>query len=389
MKKIIFQGMIEGFFMLLGLGLGGMPSQAASVDLAGKILLEVEKSGEAWYYSPVERAVVFLGRPELAWQRMREMSVKVNSEQLQNIEAGQIPQLLVGLLIQDESAVWYIDPKNKEAVRITGALDALYVMHHLGVGVASGVVDGLAQTDTIRPTLDLSQFENFDGWWGRIAAHFTAVMKQPSLISTRLGWFNPANRIKILEEVRGENINGNNSWYRIDGGAYPGAYVHSGYVRALIQPWPTRSLSIPEAVQNGEQWIDVDLGSKVLTMYNYDKPIFSTYVAVGTTYFPTRLGTYRIQSKLASTRMSGGPPRFPTPYDLPNVPYTMYYSGDFALHGTYWHDKFGTRQSHGCTNLTQGDAEYIYSHSSSAQELRISLAADQPLGQATLIYNHY
>jgi hypothetical protein len=49
------------------------------------------------------------------------------------------------------------------------------------------------------------------------------------------------------------------------------------------------------------------------------------------------------------------------PYDLPNVPFAQYYrDGGLAIHGTYWHDLFGTDQSQGCVNLTWGDAAYLF-----------------------------
>jgi len=57
--------------------------------------------------------------------------------------------------------------------------------------------------------------------------------------------------------------------------------------------------------------------------------------------------------------MRGQPPLHNYYYDLKNIPWTMFYNYDYALHGTYWHDKFGTPQSAGCTNMTQGDAKYI------------------------------
>jgi hypothetical protein len=31
-----------------------------------------------------------------------------------------------------------------------------------------------------------------------------------------------------------------------------------------------------------------------------------------------------------------------------------------ALHGAYWHDKFGFKHSHGCVNLPPADAKWIY-----------------------------
>ncbi|NOG50025.1 MAG: L,D-transpeptidase [Chloroflexi bacterium] len=35
------------------------------------------------------------------------------------------------------------------------------------------------------------------------------------------------------------------------------------------------------------------------------------------------------------------------------------YSG-YALHGTYWHNNFGQPMSHGCVNLTNADAYWLY-----------------------------
>jgi lipoprotein-anchoring transpeptidase ErfK/SrfK len=47
-------------------------------------------------------------------------------------------------------------------------------------------------------------------------------------------------------------------------------------------------------------------------------------------------------------------------YNVPNVPYVMYYSGGYALHGAYWHNRFGTPVSHGCVNLRTASARWLY-----------------------------
>lgn len=47
-------------------------------------------------------------------------------------------------------------------------------------------------------------------------------------------------------------------------------------------------------------------------------------------------------------------------YDVPNVPYTMYYHRGYALHGAYWHRKFGTPVSHGCVNLAVNHAKWLF-----------------------------
>ena len=47
-------------------------------------------------------------------------------------------------------------------------------------------------------------------------------------------------------------------------------------------------------------------------------------------------------------------------YVTPGVPHVQYFYGDFAIHGAYWHDNFGTPVSHGCVNVTPADAEWLY-----------------------------
>jgi lipoprotein-anchoring transpeptidase ErfK/SrfK len=51
-------------------------------------------------------------------------------------------------------------------------------------------------------------------------------------------------------------------------------------------------------------------------------------------------------------------------YYLPDVPYIMYFYKGYGLHGTYWHNNFGTPMSHGCVNLTIPDAAWLYNFSS-------------------------
>jgi lipoprotein-anchoring transpeptidase ErfK/SrfK len=51
-------------------------------------------------------------------------------------------------------------------------------------------------------------------------------------------------------------------------------------------------------------------------------------------------------------------------YYLENVPYVMYFYQDYALHGTYWHNNFGTPMSHGCVNLPTADAGWLFNWTS-------------------------
>ena len=47
-------------------------------------------------------------------------------------------------------------------------------------------------------------------------------------------------------------------------------------------------------------------------------------------------------------------------YDIAEVPWVMYYFKNYALHGAYWHNDFGTTRSHGCTNISPADAKWLF-----------------------------
>ena len=66
------------------------------------------------------------------------------------------------------------------------------------------------------------------------------------------------------------------------------------------------------------------------------------------------LGEYNVYWKLEKTLMAGAD------YYLPDVPYTMYFYGGYAIHGTYWHENFGQPMSHGCVNLRTEEAKQIF-----------------------------
>lgn len=103
--------------------------------------------------------------------------------------------------------------------------------------------------------------------------------------------------------------------------------------------------------------IYVDLSLQKLYAYEGENKIFETWVATGR-WGKTPTGNFTIWTKLRSTRMSGGSGS--DAYDLPNVPFVMYFYHDFGLHGAYWHDNFGHTMSHGCVNLRQIDAETLF-----------------------------
>ena len=106
--------------------------------------------------------------------------------------------------------------------------------------------------------------------------------------------------------------------------------------------------------KGGARWIDVNLSTQSVYAYEGDTVVNSFIVSTGTRYTPTVTGKFKIWIKFKSTTMSG------PGYYLPNVPYAMYFYKGYGLHGTYWHNNFGTPMSHGCVNLRTSDAEWLY-----------------------------
>jgi hypothetical protein len=113
----------------------------------------------------------------------------------------------------------------------------------------------------------------------------------------------------------------------------------------------------PEDVSG--RWVAIDLYEQTLVAYEDDVPVFATLVASGTPPTETAEGIFTVWAKLERDGMSGATGA-PDAYALQSVPWVMYFDGSYSIHGTYWHDLFGYRQSHGCVNITISDASYLY-----------------------------
>jgi lipoprotein-anchoring transpeptidase ErfK/SrfK len=117
---------------------------------------------------------------------------------------------------------------------------------------------------------------------------------------------------------------------------------------------PNAAPVVASGGNGGARWIDVNLSTQSVYAYEGDTVVNSFVVSTGTSLTPTVTGKYKIWIKFVSTDMSG------PGYYLPDVPYAMYFYKGYGLHGTYWHNNFGTPMSHGCVNLRTADAEWLY-----------------------------
>jgi lipoprotein-anchoring transpeptidase ErfK/SrfK len=111
---------------------------------------------------------------------------------------------------------------------------------------------------------------------------------------------------------------------------------------------------LPDEISGNTRWIDIDLSQQMVYAYEGNSVVNSFIVSTGTYLHPTVTGQYHIYVKYRYADMSG------PGYYLPDVPYVMYFYKGYGIHGTYWHNNFGTPMSHGCINFKTDEAGWIF-----------------------------
>lgn len=119
-------------------------------------------------------------------------------------------------------------------------------------------------------------------------------------------------------------------------------------------------LAANRAADGSEKWIEVNLGSQHLFAHEGNKVAFDFPVSTGMPWTPTPKGEYRVWVKLRYANMVGGSKARGDYYNLPNVPYVMYFYRGYGIHGTYWHNNFGHPMSHGCVNVKSENMARLY-----------------------------
>src|SRR5450432_81312 len=122
---------------------------------------------------------------------------------------------------------------------------------------------------------------------------------------------------------------------------------------------------MPAWGKNGEKWLDVNVTKQTLVAYDGATPVYATLISSGEAGLDdpahstaTKRGIFRIHTKHLSTTMASD--EVGEEFELRDVPYVQYFEDGYALHGAYWHDRFGVPKSHGCINLAPEDARRLF-----------------------------
>lgn len=120
--------------------------------------------------------------------------------------------------------------------------------------------------------------------------------------------------------------------------------------------------------------IVVDISSHILSVYDENCVLtFVTLISTGILPGSTPTGIYRIATKEDRHTFRVPPELRETlgSYIFEDVPFTMVFSGYYALHSVYWHNSFGSNTSHGCINLSLSDASWLFNWAQAGEWLFI------------------
>ena len=155
------------------------------------------------------------------------------------------------------------------------------------------------------------------------------------------------DKIQVYETVEAEGV----FWYKIA----PDEWVNSQKARIVIL-----RTTQPEGV-NANRWIELDLFQQTIMAYEDGQLMFATLMASGLEPFYTKPGAFTIYEKKDFETMRGAFEADGSDFFyFEDVPWTMYYDEARAIHTAYWRTYFGYPQSHGCINLSPGDAKWLY-----------------------------
>ncbi|TSC56096.1 MAG: Uncharacterized protein G01um101418_463 [Parcubacteria group bacterium Gr01-1014_18] len=128
-----------------------------SAKLKGKILLDVENNGEAWYVHPITGLRYYLRDGSTAYQLMRRLSLGISSTDFVRLEAGDsaLNARLRGKIIlevENKGKAWYIHPDNGGMHYLADGDAAYQLMRNLSLGITRANLDTISTTSLSEET---------------------------------------------------------------------------------------------------------------------------------------------------------------------------------------------------------------------------------------------
>ena len=108
--------------------------------MSGNILLQIEKNGEGWYVYPDDKKKYYLGRPADAFSIMRNLGLGIKHSELANYLNAKFPSRLSGKILLDveqNGEAYYVNPNDLKGYFLNRPADAFRIMRELGLGITN------------------------------------------------------------------------------------------------------------------------------------------------------------------------------------------------------------------------------------------------------------
>lgn len=112
---------------------------ALSRRLSGRILLQVEEAGRAWYIYPKTLQRHYLGCPQDAFKIMRELSLGISNKDFINLTVTSKKRLagFILLKVEDNGRAYYVNPVDLKLYYLGRPDDARLIMRELALGITN------------------------------------------------------------------------------------------------------------------------------------------------------------------------------------------------------------------------------------------------------------
>ena len=108
--------------------------------LLGRILLQVEEKGQAWYLEPISKQKHFMGHPTDAFVMMRRFGLGISEANFSKFEKSGVPTRFSGrifLRVEAHGEAYYINPVDMKLHYLGRPADAFNIMKNLALGISN------------------------------------------------------------------------------------------------------------------------------------------------------------------------------------------------------------------------------------------------------------
>jgi lipoprotein-anchoring transpeptidase ErfK/SrfK len=268
---------------------------------------------------------------------------------------------------QDEVVIWH---REVVGTNVAGRLSRRWVQ----------TPDGFIYTADLQPVRSLPNSSltalpsGKDGFWAEVTVPYVDLQLQTAPISPMVKYSLETNqpvRLYYGQVVWIDQVGAAGDgtiMYRVNeaaplhGYGYGDIFVGDG--EAFRQLTNEDVAPINPDVDPGLKRIVVDAtpGRQILSCYEGNTEVFFCRISTGYgERFSTPTGDQAVSWKILSLHMAANTSS-DSGYDTMAVPWPVFFNTNAgaAIHGTFWHNDFGTRRSHGCVNVTPQDAKWIF-----------------------------